>query len=159
MIRAAGITQKSVAGHDVADPATVQRNQSSGLNPGGISYENQPSFNRNRLYTSLENLIPKHHDRSRGGSVSDATTLRDELSGATLAGMAEMVLRIESILSKELEKTGNDDAWMFGFRYCRSGMTQVQFRVSAANLKLGEPEPKGLRMVFLSGTLLQAIYG
>ena len=69
-----------------------------------------PAFDRNRLYQALENGIPRHHDRSRGGSAEDATTLRDEFSAAAVDVMSEAVQRIESILHKELEKAGQDEA-------------------------------------------------
>lgn len=68
----------------------------------------RPSYDRNRLYQALENGIPKHHDRSRGGSVIDASTLRDEMSAAAELVMAEAVQRVEAILLKELDRAGND---------------------------------------------------
>ena len=69
-----------------------------------------PTFDRNRMYQALESGIPKHHDRSPGGSVEDATTLRDEFSAAAVDVLAEAVERIETILRKELDKAGGDEA-------------------------------------------------
>jgi HK97 family phage portal protein len=66
------------------------------------------AYDRNRLYQALESGIPKHHDRSRGGSVDEATTLRDEMSAAAELVMAEAVQRVEAILLKELDRAGND---------------------------------------------------
>jgi HK97 family phage portal protein len=83
----------------------------SGSQPAASARDSsQPAFDRNRLYQALENGIPKHHDRCRGGSAEESTTLRDEFSTAAVDVMMEAVQRIESILHKEIEKASNDEA-------------------------------------------------
>ncbi|MCA9131300.1 MAG: hypothetical protein KDB22_29650, partial [Planctomycetales bacterium] len=54
-----------------------------------------------------ERGIPKHHDRSRGGSVADATTDRDEMDSVALEVLQEAVTRIEAIQVKDLERLAN----------------------------------------------------
>jgi len=89
----------------------------------GDSSRESPStaFDKPRLLQALENGIPKHHDRSRGGSVSDATTDRDEMDAVAVDVLAEAIGRVEAVLGKELERISrlpeseragrSDDAW------------------------------------------------
>lgn len=85
---------------------------SEDLNSGESSNGDTKSatFDRNRLYQALESGIPKHHDRCRGGSVVDASTLQDEMSAAAELVMSEAVQRVETILRKELDKSGDDES-------------------------------------------------
>lgn len=82
-----------------------------------------PAFDRearHRLYSALERGIPKHRDRSRGGSVADATTDRDEMDSVALEVLQEAVTRIEAIQVKDLERLASsgadddrvNDSWM-----------------------------------------------
>lgn len=70
----------------------------------GQSNQQQPAFDKQRVYQALENGIPKHHNRSRGGSVADATTERDEMDAVALEVLQEAVSRIEAIQIKDLAK-------------------------------------------------------
>lgn len=83
--------------------------------------ENKVGFNKTRLVQALENGIPQHHDRSRGGSVADASTVRGEMDGVAVDVLAEAIGRVEAVLSKELDRISrlpeseragrSDDAW------------------------------------------------
>jgi len=66
--------------------------------------QSESKFDKPRLLTALENGIPKHHDRSRGGSVADATTDRDEMDTVAVDVLAEAVARVESVLQRDLER-------------------------------------------------------
>ena len=84
------------SGSGAARQADAQTNE--------LSSESLPSFDRPRLVQALENGIPAHRDRGPGGSVADATTVRDELDKAAVEVLLEAVGRVEAIANKELER-------------------------------------------------------
>jgi HK97 family phage portal protein len=68
-----------------------------------------PKFDRGRLVQALERGIPAHRDRSPGGRSDEATTVRDELDKAAAIVLSDAVVRVESILEKELAKCNGDE--------------------------------------------------
>lgn len=91
-------------GGSKAQQQQQQSGSGSGSGGNGDSSTSKAAFDLGRVIQALENGVPQHRDRGRGGSVADATTLRDEMDEATLEVMREAIVRIESIAQKELDK-------------------------------------------------------
>lgn len=67
-----------------------------------------PSFDREFVAKSLESGVPRHMNRSRGGSSAEATTVQDELDTVAVNVLTEAIGRVESVLASELKRAGDD---------------------------------------------------
>jgi HK97 family phage portal protein len=109
-------------GKAAAASGSDSRGKSGSKDDDSEDQENKAGFNKARLVQALESGIPQHHDRSRGGSVGDASTVRDELDVVAVDVLAEAIERVEVVIGKELARIHNsskgeergvrhDEAW------------------------------------------------
>jgi HK97 family phage portal protein len=94
------------------------------------------AFDFERLCQALERGIPKHRNRSQGGSVADATTDRDEMDAVALDVIQEAINRIEAIQAKELErlKNGTPEGQLINSQRLNDSWSKHAARLSSAIL-------------------------